>query len=491
MTPRPAARDGVSRPASFPKNRTEPAAGGMAPVRTLKNVVLPAPLGPIRAVTMPACAVRLMSRLAHEVTEADGHAVVDKASAPPTGGVRRSRAGARRHGGRRCGVGPPGGQAPPGLGARRASAAGPGTLNSAPPRQGPGVERPRTSSNSPPRPSSRPAAGGTSRRPWSDRRVLMGVVEAETDQHQGQAADASAHEVRHLLPHLVVLADADPADADEVGTEHQEGGGADLVPAQPRPAMLTDLSPGARAVSPRYRRREPPRGVLRRRARTAPLPSRSISVMSRSPPSELPMSCRRSKASAVAGGAEGHSGGDDGEDGDVGVRNATTGHGPASPVAPQLSRDWHATGAADSARPRPGRPPNRRDRPEPVEGVNVPPPAGRGCPAMVPAATAIPTGRATSESAPECRCPHRLARPGSSAACRPGAPAPARASARPKMSSNFPSPLGDRARTRKPPVAGRPPGPSPGRGPADRLDGQPLGHGGEDRPGPRRASPMG
>jgi hypothetical protein len=64
MSPSRQARAGVSSPTSVPKTEMLPEVGRSPPVRTLKNVVLPAPLGPIRAVTIPSATSRVTSRLA-------------------------------------------------------------------------------------------------------------------------------------------------------------------------------------------------------------------------------------------------------------------------------------------------------------------------------------------------------------------------------------------------------------------------------------------
>src|SRR5438445_539231 len=86
--------------------------------------------------------------------------------------------------------------------------------------------------------------------------VLVGVVEAEADQHEGQPTDAAAHEVRHLLPHLVVLAHPDPAGGDQRRPQHQEQGGADLAPAVPVPGEGDGTGIG-HADPPKRRERRP------------------------------------------------------------------------------------------------------------------------------------------------------------------------------------------------------------------------------------------
>ena len=94
ITPSFAARDGVSGPTSAPKTRTAPLVGRTAPVSTLKNVVLPAPLGPMSAVTMPDQAMRLTSWLASRSPKRTVTASAASASSPPTRTARGGRASA-------------------------------------------------------------------------------------------------------------------------------------------------------------------------------------------------------------------------------------------------------------------------------------------------------------------------------------------------------------------------------------------------------------
>ena len=79
----------------LPLNATDPAVGSMIPAMTLKNVVLPAPLGPMMLTMPPAGMSRLMSRTA---TRPPNRLVTDRAarrvSAAPPGVVAAAAAAA-------------------------------------------------------------------------------------------------------------------------------------------------------------------------------------------------------------------------------------------------------------------------------------------------------------------------------------------------------------------------------------------------------------